>query len=136
MVNKTKEKYGVDDNVSFNTIKSRFQRKSIICNHRGIESPMAVVEPAILEISIQRGKMNQLLTVAKGLLLANSLIKPGSNNAQTLCRKKLQVIPIIINNYWQLLQRFFFKINTKKIISKYFSGLICMYVLQYFSKSH
>ena len=30
MVNKTKNKYGVDDNVSFNTINSRFQRKSII----------------------------------------------------------------------------------------------------------
>ena len=40
---------------------------------------MAAVESAILEIAIQRGEMNQPLTVAEGLLLANSLIKSGSN---------------------------------------------------------
>ena len=28
MVNKTKKKYGADDNVSFNTIKSRFGEKA------------------------------------------------------------------------------------------------------------
>ncbi len=28
IVNKAKKKYGVDDNVSFNTIKSRFSRKA------------------------------------------------------------------------------------------------------------
>ena len=58
--------------------KSRFQQEGTICNHRGTESPMPVVEPAILEIAIQRGKMNQPLIVAKGLLLAKSMIKPGS----------------------------------------------------------
>ena len=42
--------YGVNDNVSFCTIKSRLQRKGLICNHRGAESPMAYIEPAILEI--------------------------------------------------------------------------------------
>ena len=39
---------------------------------------MAKLEPAILEIALQRGKMNQPLTVEEGLYLSNSLIKPGS----------------------------------------------------------
>ena len=37
---------------------------------------MSAVEPAIFEIAIQRGEMDQLLIVS--LLLANSVIKPGS----------------------------------------------------------
>ena len=39
---------------------------------------MSTAEPALLEIVIQRGKMNQPLTVQEGLQLANSMIKPGS----------------------------------------------------------
>ena len=78
IIDEAKEKYGVSETISYNTIKSRLRRKTIHCNHRGTESPMAAIEPAILEIALQRGKMNQLLTVAEGLQLANSLIKPGS----------------------------------------------------------
>ena len=47
--------------------------------HRGTPTPMAPLEPALLEIVIQRSKMNQPLTVTEGLQLANSMIKPGSN---------------------------------------------------------
>ena len=39
---------------------------------------MASIEPAILKIAVQKSKMNQPLTVAEGLQLANSLIRPGS----------------------------------------------------------
>jgi len=39
---------------------------------------MSYLEPALLQIVIQRGKMNQPLTVTEGLQLANSMIKVGS----------------------------------------------------------
>ena len=39
---------------------------------------MTAIEPAIIEITVQKSKMNQPLTVAEGLQLANSLIRPGS----------------------------------------------------------
>ena len=39
---------------------------------------MAAIESTILEIAVQKSKMNQPLTVAEGLQLANSLIRPGS----------------------------------------------------------
>jgi len=77
-VNEAKQKYNITTSISVNTIKSRIQRKKLECKHRGTESPMAMIEAAILEIAIQRGRMNQPLTVAEGLHLANSLIKPGS----------------------------------------------------------
>lgn len=78
MIEEAKKSFGVSENVSYNTIKSRYRRNRLICNHRGTASPMETIEPAILEIAIMRGRMNQPLTVAEGLLLANSLIKPGS----------------------------------------------------------
>lgn len=78
IVNEAKQKYDIKTKISFNTIKSRIKRKKLECKHRGTESPMVMIEPAILEIAIQRGRMNQPLTVAEGLHLANSLIKPGS----------------------------------------------------------
>ena len=74
-----KQKFGMDKcNISLKTVQSRFQREKIAVSHRGTESPMSAVEPALLEIVIQRGKMNQPLTVQEGLQLANSMIKPGS----------------------------------------------------------
>ena len=94
IIDEAKEKYGVSETISYNTIKSRLRRKTIQCNHRGTESPMAAIEPAILEIAIQRGKMNQPLTVAEGLRLANSLIKPGSkleSKVMTYLRKRGQL---------------------------------------------
>ena len=57
---------------------TRFQRNSLRCSHRGTVSPMASLEPLIFEIALQKGRMNQPLTVGEGLRLSNSLIKPGS----------------------------------------------------------
>ena len=39
---------------------------------------MAPLETIILEIALQKGRMNQPLTVEEGLHLSNSLIKPSS----------------------------------------------------------
>ena len=58
---------------------SRYVRNKLVCNHRGTETPMAPLEPAILEIAIQKGLMNQPLTVTEGLHLCISLIKKGSS---------------------------------------------------------
>ena len=82
LIEEAKEKYNVRENVSHKKIQSciqaRFARNSLKCNHRGTVSPMAPLEPIILEIALQKGRMNQPLTVEEGLHLSNSLIKPGS----------------------------------------------------------
>ena len=79
ILNEAKEKFGVGKcDVSIKTIQSRFRRNKMIVSHCGTESPMTTVEPALVEIVIQRGQMNQPLTVDEGLQLANSMIKPGS----------------------------------------------------------
>ena len=73
------KKFGMDKcDISIKTVQSRFKRNKLIVPHRGTESPMSTVEPALLQIAIQRGKMNQPLTVQEGLQLANSMIKLGS----------------------------------------------------------
>ena len=76
--NKHNVKEKVDVRLAQKCVQRRFLRKSIECHHRGTESPMSRLEPAILEIALQRGKMNQPLTVEEGLYLSNSLIKPNS----------------------------------------------------------
>ena len=74
-----KRKFGVEKcHVSIKTVQSRLMRNKVIVPHRGTESPMSIVEPALLQIVIQRGKMNQPLTVQEGPQLANSMIKNGS----------------------------------------------------------
>ena len=47
---------------------------------------MEALEPAILDIAIQQGRMNQPLTVTEGLQLANSLIKKGSKTEADVMR--------------------------------------------------
>ena len=68
----------VDVRLAQKYVQRRYKKKLLKCNHRGTESPMSRLEPAILEIALQRGKMNQPLTVEEGLYPSNSLIKPNS----------------------------------------------------------
>ena len=62
-----KVKYNVSDKINFKNVQkcvqTRFQRNSLSCSHRGTVSPMAPLEPLILEIALQKGRMNQPLTV-------------------------------------------------------------------------
>ena len=82
MLEKAKEKYKVSENVAVRSaqrcVRKRHETKSLKCHHQGTKSPMSKLEPAILEIALQRGKMNQPLTVKEDLYISNSLIKPGS----------------------------------------------------------
>ena len=75
-------KYNVSEPICYkniqNVVQTRYKRNSLKCRHRGTASPMAQLEPIILEIALQKGRMNQPLTVEEGLHLSNSLIKPGS----------------------------------------------------------
>ena len=71
-----KTKFGMDTcDIFIKTVQSRFRRNKVAVSHCGTISPMSVVEPALLQIMIQRGKMNQPLTVQERLQLANSMIK-------------------------------------------------------------
>ena len=47
--------------------------------HCGTPTPIAPLEPVLIEIVIQRDKMNQPLVAGEGLQLANSMIKSGSD---------------------------------------------------------
>ena len=82
MLEKDKEEYKVEENVDVRSVqrcvRRKFERKSLKCHHWGSDSPLSRLEPSILEIALQWGKMNQTLTVEEGLYLSNSLIKPGS----------------------------------------------------------
>ena len=77
-----KVKYNVSETINLKNVQkcvqTRFQRNSLRCSHRGTVSPIAPLEPLILEIALQKGRTNQLLAVEEGLHLSNSLIKPGS----------------------------------------------------------
>ena len=74
-----KGKFGMDKcGISIKTVQSRFQRNKVGVSHCGTLSAMSAVEPALLHIIVQRGKMNQPLTVQEGLQMANSMIKPRS----------------------------------------------------------
>ena len=56
-----KRKYGISDElciIIIKTVQSRFRRNKMTVKHRGIESPMAPLEPALLQIVLQRGEMN------------------------------------------------------------------------------
>ena len=64
--------------ISIKTVHGRFQRNKVAVSHRGTVSPMSVVEPALLQNVIKRGKVNQPLTVQEGLQLTNSMIKSRS----------------------------------------------------------
>ena len=64
--------------LSIKTVQSRFRRSNLIVSHPGTSSPMAPLEPVMLEIVLQKEQMNQPLTVDEGLRLANSMIKAGS----------------------------------------------------------
>ena len=98
IIKKAQEKYNVrNKDVPLSTIRSRLYQNSIECNHRGTSSPMEAIEPAILQIAIQRGRMNQPLTVAEGLQLSNSLIKKGSkleNDVKMYLNKREQLSTI------------------------------------------
>ena len=78
IIEDAKNKFNIDEIISIRTIQSRYCRKNIVVKHRGTATPMAPLEPALLEIVIQKSKMNQPLTVDNALQLANSMIKPGS----------------------------------------------------------
>ena len=79
IVNDAKRNFGATcDTISMKTIQPRFQQNNMIINHRGTKFPMSYLEPALLEIVIQRGKINQPLTVTEELQLENSIVKVGS----------------------------------------------------------
>ena len=66
--NTAKETYDIDKSVSFDTIRSQYNREKILSEHRGrTVSPMAAIETAIVDIAIQKSNMNQPMTVAEGL---------------------------------------------------------------------
>ena len=81
LLEEEKVKYNVSEPICYkniqNIVQTRQKRNSLKCMHRGTASPMTLLEPIILEITLQKDRMNQPLPVEEGLHLSNSLIKPG-----------------------------------------------------------
>ena len=86
IIEEAKLKYGLpkECNIPIKTIQSRYRRNRPIVSHRGTVFPMEKIEPALLQIVIQKGKMNQPLSVNEGLQLANSMIKVGSQTEKNV----------------------------------------------------
>ena len=63
IIEEAKLKYGLpkECNIPIKTIQSRYRRNRPIVSHRGTVSPMEKIEPALLQIVIQKGKINQPL---------------------------------------------------------------------------
>jgi hypothetical protein len=76
IINTVKAKNGVPLNmaVSVHTIRTRARRKSFKLTKRGSPSPMADVEPYLVALIEQLGRMRVPITVQEGLELANSVI--------------------------------------------------------------
>ena len=67
IVKEANEKFDTNEKISIKTMQSRYCRNKLFVEHCGTPTPMAPLEPALLEIVIQMGKMNQPLTVNEGL---------------------------------------------------------------------
>ena len=67
IVSETNIKFNINEKIIIKTIQSRYCRKILNVEHRGTSTPMAPLEPALLEVVIQKRKMNQPLTVDEGL---------------------------------------------------------------------
>ena len=89
MIQKEKETFGVSQEISYNTSKIESHRKMITCQHRGTATPMEPIKPTILDIATMRGRMNQPLTMAEGLLLPKSLnLESSTTESSTDCTYK------------------------------------------------
>ena len=77
-IDEEKQKYGVSDKISFESIWSRLKQNNLDVTHPGTCSPMEDVGDSIVAIAVQKGKMNEPLTCKEDSMLANNLIKGTS----------------------------------------------------------
>ena len=75
IIEDSKLKHGLDDEVVIlkDTVRQRLKRGSTN-RHAGQVTPMAEMEPYLVELILQLAKMRTPITSAQGLELANSLI--------------------------------------------------------------
>ncbi len=70
--------FGVLDNTSVDTIRSRVKRGNLNPSHPGVVSPLEEAEKALVVICIQMGKIRQPLSCTEGIQLMKDLIKDTS----------------------------------------------------------
>ena len=89
IVKRAKEKYGLGDDVVIHesTIRGREHRNSLIVKSMGPESPMADVEPVLVDLIIKMSTIRRCLTPSQCLHLANDLIA-GTETEQKVIKFK------------------------------------------------
>ena len=75
LIEKKKQKYKVSSEISHSTIRSRSWRGIAKSNGRGVQSPLADAEKALVAICIQMGKIRQPLNCTEAIELMNNLIQ-------------------------------------------------------------
>ena len=101
------------------TIISRIRRGNPSKNQMGPVSPMAVVEPLLCDVCIQKSKMGQPMNQTEGLLFANSIIQDSETQRkliafqQKLGTKKIH-LGVLSKKYWSS----FLKRNNERIESE------------------
>ena len=77
----------VGGSIKFDTIRKRVQQGNLTASHPGVHSPVEAMEEYLIVMVIQRARMNQPLSVAEGINLANSIVS-GTNMEMKLSKFK------------------------------------------------
>ena len=77
ITNDARKKFNVPKSyeIKERTIRRRVNQKHLHTIHRCKASPITKVEDLLFEMASQKANMNQPVTIAEGIILANSLIK-------------------------------------------------------------
>ena len=75
LIENQKREFGICDNISCDTIRSRAKRGSLAPPTRGPPSPLAAAEDALVVLAAAMARVRQPITPTEGLALMNSLIK-------------------------------------------------------------
>ena len=92
LVKKWKIKYRLDDSVKINkaTIRSRSYNQRLIVTSMGPRSPMADVEPVLVDLIIKMSRIRRCLTPTQCLHLANDLVKGTETEKEVIKFKEKQ----------------------------------------------
>jgi len=96
--------------VPWKTINTRLLRKRLVITGRNVnkKSPMAAIEPVILQVVLWKQEANQPITPTEGLQLSNSLIE-GKPIQEEIKKNQLMLkrepTGILSKTYWKLFMR-------------------------------
>ena len=83
LIQERKDEFGVNTNISVNTVRSQMKRGNLAPTHPGTSSLLCNAELALVGICKQMGKIRQPLTGEEAIAIMNDMIR-GSEMSETL----------------------------------------------------